>query len=278
LGTYYIPLSSFSCSVGSLSTVKGDLSEVVVSVERNQNSTKAATTANNKTMPSVGYIGFTKSSTSSSPAAASYVLFASQYEEISGASSEPYLKSKEGGEVYHYSIGDFTYTDYSVTHNGPGIPTHQSYGSIYKHTEAVTSADYFGWWIKAPNNGYVNASQTNDLVIQVGNAQDGASDASPNSHMTFTIDLRNNGSNLCSYDLDLVPNSRPSQSVGGFYGLRTYTIPLSSFSGSACNMSSLKSAIYAVSVRVVGGKDSGASSSTTGNETFPVFGFIAFSK
>ena len=54
-----------------------------------------------------------------------------------------------------------------MTHNGPGVPTAQAYGGIYQHSEAVTEADYFGWTIKGPGNGNVNACGADELVIQL---------------------------------------------------------------------------------------------------------------
>ena len=85
------------------------------------------------------------------------------------------------------------------------------------------ASDYFGWTVKGPNNSTIDASNTDKLVLQVGNAQD--ADGNANSHMVFVVDIKDSSSsNLCSYDLNLTANSRPSQSAGGYYGLQTYYI------------------------------------------------------
>lgn len=276
LSTYYVALSSFNCTSGSLSNVKSNLAEVMMSVEYGKNASADNSTSNNTTALSLGFIGFTKDGASSS-GSAEYVLFASSYGTISGAVSEPYIKSKEGGDIYGFSGGNFSYAGWGVTSGSGGIPEFQSYGAIFQHTSAVSASDYFGWTVKGPNNSTIDASNTSKLVLQVGNAQDASGNA--NSHMVFVVDIKDNSSsNLCSYDLNLTANSRPGQSAGGFYGLQTYYIDLSSFSCSSGSMSALKPGIAEVAIKVVGGKDTSASASTANNATYPVFGLIAFSK
>ena len=115
--------------------MKSNLAEVMISVEYGKNNSADASTANNMTGLATGFIGFTKSGVSSS-GTSDYMLFASSYETISGASSDPYAKSKEGGDIYSFSGGNFAYANYGVTHNGPGIGEFQSYGSIFQHTSS----------------------------------------------------------------------------------------------------------------------------------------------
>ena len=57
----------------------------------------------------LGFIGFTNSTAVGSTAPAANVLFASQYAPIAGASAEPFIATEEGGEVYGFSGGKFTY-------------------------------------------------------------------------------------------------------------------------------------------------------------------------
>jgi hypothetical protein len=257
--------------------VKSNLAEVMMSVEYGKNISADASSSNNLTALSLGFIGFTKDGASSS-GSAEYVLFASSYDTISGASSEPYARSKEGGDIYGFAGGNFSYANWGVTSGQGGIPEFQSYGAIFQHSSAVSASDYFGWTVKGPNNSTVDASNTSKLVLQVGNAQY-ADGNNANSHMVFVVDIKDNSSsNLCSYDLNLTANSRPGQSAGGFYGLQTYYIDLSSFSCSSGSMTALKPGIAEVAIKVVGGKDASASASTSGNATYPVFGLIAFSK
>ena len=56
--------------------------------------------------------------------------------------------SKEG-VIYGFSKGKFMYADYDE-HAPGGLVLHRK--GIYRHTEPITSEDYFGWSIKGPNN------------------------------------------------------------------------------------------------------------------------------
>ena len=264
LDTYYIPLNSFNCTDGNLGNMKSTVSEVVVKVIKGKNPSQDNSIELNHTMPSVGFIGFTGNAISSGNS--SYVLFASQY--ITTGKSSPSMISKEGGEVYGFSKGKFTYADYDMNNAPGGLGSAQAYGGIYRHTEPITSEDYFGWSIKGPNNSSVNASGASNLVIQLGNAQN---ESVTNSHSIFTIDLKDSTGNVCPYDQMIDDNTRPPSS-GNDFGLQTYYIPLSNFAG--CNLG----IVSEIGVKVVGGKDTSASASSSNNDTFPIFGFIGFTK
>ena len=264
LDTYYIPLNSFNCTDGNLGNMKSTVSEVVVKVIKGKNPSQDNSIELNHTMPSVGFIGFTSNAISSGNS--SYVLFASQY--ITTGKSSPSMISKEGGEVYGFSKGKFTYADYDMNSAPGGLGSAQAYGGIYRHTEPITSEDYFGWSIKGPNNSSVNASGASNLVIQLGNAQN---ESVTNSHSIFTIDLKDSTGNVCPYDQMIDDNTRPPSS-GNDFGLQTYYIPLSNFAG--CNLG----IVSEIGVKVVGGKDTSASASSSNNDTFPIFGFIGFTK
>ena len=273
LSTYYLNLATFDCSFGNLEDLKEKVAEVVIKVLGGKNPEQDLSTKFNHTMPSVGFIGFVKSDAIGSQEPSPYVLFASQYKLVEGTSEEPFIVSREGGEVKGFSAGKFTYADYGVTHNGPGTETAQSYGAIYRHTEPVDKDDFFGWSIKGPGNGEVDVSLTEKLVIQLGNAQAAKGEfAASNSHMVFTIELKNKDVKTCTTDLELLEASRPGQEGANHYGLQTYYIPLTKFAG--CKLQKVEE----VAIKVIGGKDSTASVSTDGNETFPVFGFIGFTK
>lgn len=58
LKTYRIPLSSLTCSAGTLAALKADIKQVSVKVVGGKEPTKDATTANNSTLMQVSYIGF----------------------------------------------------------------------------------------------------------------------------------------------------------------------------------------------------------------------------
>ena len=60
LSTYYLPLSSFKCIKGTIETLSTRLAEVLVKVIEGKNPEQDNSTKLNHTMPSVGFIGFTK--------------------------------------------------------------------------------------------------------------------------------------------------------------------------------------------------------------------------
>jgi len=215
-----------------------------------------------------------------------YVLFASQYSMIGGASSEPFARSQEGGSVFSFFdsvTGGFRYT-WGLGENAEWLKQRQAYGVQATSTSAVTSANYFGLAVKAPANGSVNASNSDTLVVQMGNGS--ATDAFPNSHMKFTVtvsggtqDNSYNWSRSCSYDQTLDADSRPGPSPTAAthpFGLRTYRIPLNSFTCSSGTMADLKADVKEIAVKVIGGKDAAASAVTSANNTLLQIGMIAF--
>jgi len=58
LKTYRIPLSSLTCSAGTLTALKADIKQVSVKVVGGKEPTKDASTTNNSTLMQVSYIGF----------------------------------------------------------------------------------------------------------------------------------------------------------------------------------------------------------------------------
>ena len=59
LQTYYIDLSNFSCSSGSMSALKPGIAEVAIKVV-GKDTSASASTANNATFPVFGLIAFSK--------------------------------------------------------------------------------------------------------------------------------------------------------------------------------------------------------------------------
>ena len=57
---YYINLSSFSCSSGSMSALKPGIAEVAIKVVGGKDTSASASTANNATFPVFGLIAFSK--------------------------------------------------------------------------------------------------------------------------------------------------------------------------------------------------------------------------
>ena len=60
LQTYYVNFDNMTCSSGTMSSLKDNVSEVVVSVLGGKNPGKDNTTSSNLTLPSIGFIGFSK--------------------------------------------------------------------------------------------------------------------------------------------------------------------------------------------------------------------------
>ena len=221
----------------------------------------------------------------------SQILFASQYDLIEGANNEPYATSQESGDVIAFSDADgsgFEYDDWGLGvapdggSAGDYMQQRQAYGLQFAHSTAVDSSHYFGLVVKAPGNTNLNISESDTLVIQMGNGA--STDVHPNSHMTFTVELNggtysdNSWSNSCSFDQELLANSRPGSdqaSWGNPYGIHTYRIALSEFACSEGNLSALQSDLEEVAIKVVGGKDATASA-TENNQVLLQVGYIAF--
>ena len=272
--TYRIALSDFACSSGSMDALKADLEEVVVKVVGGKDATASAT-ENNQVLMQVGYIGFSNDTASvAGNGASDYLLFASQYELIDGATEEPFAISDEDGEVHSFSGGDFFYT-WGLGENPDYLIQRQAYGLQFNHTGTIDGNSFFGLAFKAPDTSSLDVSGADTLVIQTGNGA--ATDAFANSHMVYTLEL-NGGDSSCSYDLTLEDGSRPGpdqQAWTSPFGIHTYYVELELFTCASGDMDALTSDLEEVVVKVVGGKDATASA-TENNQVLLQVGYIAF--
>ena len=280
--TYRIPLADFDCGEGELDDLKVDLEEVAIKVVGGKDEGASASSTDNHTFLHFGYIAFSNDTV---PVAGNgdsgSILFASQYELKDGATGEPWANSNEGGDVYGFSGGDFKW---AWSPDANAMSEKQSYGLQFYHEVSITDSSFFGLTVKAPGNGYVDITASDTLVIQMGQEKTLAD--FPNAHAVFTIDLNGGEQNpndfswsdSCSYDQELVEGSQP----GGEelwdtpFGLLTYRIPLADFDCGEGELDDLKVDLEEVAIKVVGGKDEGASASSTDNHTFLHFGYIAF--
>lgn len=237
------------------------------------------------TLVACGGGGITSTVAQSSAPASPYILFASQYQLIAGATSEPYAKTQEMGNIYGFSGGGFTY-QWGLGTDANIMKERQAYGVQFGHSAAITNTSYFGLAVSAPENGSVNATNSNYLVIQMGNGS--STDAFPNTHMKFTVAISGGGSQavdyswpaVCEYDKTLDATSRigtGKDASANPFGLRTYRIALSDFTCSSGNLSNLKADVREIAVKIVGGKDSTASA-TANNSALLQIGYLAFSK
>ena len=278
--TYRIPLADFDCGEGELDDLKVDLEEVAIKVVGGKDEEASAATGNH-TLLHFGYIAFSNDTTPvAGDASSGHLLFASQYELKDGATGEPWANSDENGDVYGFSGGDFIW---SWSPDANAMSERQSYGLQFYHDVAIDETSYFGLTVKAPGNGYVDITESDTLVIQMGQAN--SLDGHPNTHTVFTIDLNGGEQNpndfswsdSCSYDQALAEGSQP----GGEelwdtpFGLLTYRIPLADFDCGEGELDDLKVDLEEVAIKVVGGKDEEASAAT-GNHTLLHFGYIAF--
>jgi hypothetical protein len=207
-------------------------------------------------------------------AASPYVLFASSFLGKAGANNEPYVVSGEGGDVFSFSAGGFAYI--WGLQNDTDRTERQAVGNQFNHAAAITSAANFGFAFKAPENGTINASQSGTLVISMGN---GALAGNANSHTTFVIEVNGGTQNTTNYTwTNTCSLDKPLDATTNSYGLKTYRLPLSSFTCSAGTLAALKADIKEVAVKVVGGKEPTKDASTANNHTLMQVSYIAFAK
>ena len=281
LSTYNLPLGSFSCSSGTLSGLKSKFSEVVVKVVGGKNPDQDNTTTANFTMPTVGFIGLTNS-TAVINDNSSTTLFASQYSPVTvDNDSTVKFQSNEGGYVRVGEGGNFTYGDWG-TWDANDLAQRQGFGVQYKHNSATTSDgnSFIYYAISAPHNSAVDVSNTNSLVVQMGNGVNIASH--PNTHKVFTVELNGDSDgaypwdNSCSVDQQLDNVSLVGATGSNPFGLGTYRIDLSNLSCTNGDLTTLKGSVNEVVVKVVGGKDN-AADNLTDNYLLPMVGFVGFS-
>ena len=268
---YELALSSFNCANGDLASLKQQLNEVVVKVLGSKNTGAIADSTISYFIPAIGYIAFSGDIAEPANVSASpYKLFASHYADNSG------WKSWEGGEIGQFRGGKFGNVNYTLP--ADAVSQRQAFGYQFPSSANVTAADYAGVFVKAPYDGALNISSSTKLVVQLGNGRDSAGTyGSTTSHMTFTLELKNDSS-TCQYDLSLLADSRPMSTTAGInpYGMHTYEVDLANFTcaGTTGTLDDLKTGVEQFSALVIGGKD--ADASTIETQTLIQVGWIAF--
>jgi hypothetical protein len=193
--------------------------------------------------------------------ASPYGLFSSTYIAYSAQTNGAWLHSIQGGDLYTGSGGNLMYGGYSASQadmNRTGLYIVQTQAAT---TAPTTAADYYYVALKAPADATFDISQSSTLVIQVGNSYN-ATSAAPGGHATvFQLGINDApasgaASNSCTYNLTLT--SEGSGVAQSALGVRTYAIPLSSFSTcSAGSMAAMQtSGITTVAVVIVGSQNS----------------------
>ena len=227
-------------------------------------------------------------STVASTAPSPYVLFASaDYTPVAGSNANEWATATtlENGRVFAFyppkigNTGEWGGNDqvgFDEAWADPRVVSsvmkqRQSVGTLATTTQAVDSSQYFGITVRAPANGAVNASESGNLVIQMGSTVTTNQD----SHDIWTV-VVNNATVTCSKDVDMT-NARAAQGQAVGAELRTYKLALldtaGNFTCTGGTMAALKPSIKEVTVKVVGGKDTNAPVNTT---TLISVGMIGF--
>ena len=282
--TYRVALANFTCTVGNMDDLKAELDEIAVKVVGGKDVEASATSSGNHSLIQVGYVGFSNDSAIVvGNGYSEYMLFASQYELYESPENDTYAYSHESGDVTRFSGGAF-WRSWGID-NPDWLLQRQAYGEQYGHDEAIDDSSYFGLALKAPNNGDLDISASDTLVIQMGNGA--STDENPNSHMVFTIEL-NGGeqdttdytwTNSCYYDQELLEGSRPGSDQAAWvnsFGIHTYRVNLANFTCTIGNMEDLKAELDEIAVKVVGGKDVEASATSSGNHSLIQVGYVGF--
>ncbi len=194
-------------------------------------------------------------------AATPYGLYSSTYIAFPAQTRGAFLHSAQEGDVLAQFNGNFGYGNYSSPQtdmNRTGVYTIQAQAAA---TKPSTASDYVQLILLAPGNGTFDISQAATLLIQMGNAfvPSTAIPTGPNANV-FTVDLSNpaNGGAAtadCAYDQTLAAPLGPNQSPSAL-GVRTYAIPLSSFTCSTGTLAALQaSGVTTVAVKVLGNKN-----------------------
>lgn len=190
-----------------------------------------------------------------------YLLFANDY--ITYASQAPdsaFLHSIQGGDVITGFGGNYTYGNYSSPQTDMNRTGFYNLQAQAKATAPTTAGDYEYVAVLAPGNSTFDISQSNSLLITMGNTVAPSSTGSTNGgHANvLTVDINNAvgtkpATGDCSYDQTL-SSVGPSQLSAT--GVRNYAIPLSSFTCTVGSMTTLQSTgITAVVVKIVGNKN-----------------------
>jgi hypothetical protein len=186
-----------------------------------------------------------------------YGLFASTYIAYAAQTNGAYLHSIQGGDVITGGGGNYSFGGYSASQadmNRTGLYIIQAQAGT---TAPTAAGDYYYVAVKAPGDASFDISQATNLVIQVGNSFNASGSAAGGHATVFQIGINDTpmtGStkNSCTYNLSL--QTEGSGVALSALGVRTYVIPLSSFTTcSTGSMAAMQSTgITTVAATIVG--------------------------
>ena len=237
------------------------------------------------TLVACGGGGITGVAASSAPP--DHVLFAMGLTALPYNAGDPDLKysTKQGGKVWIGSGGGWSYGNFGIfeqTNNNWGggsgaIDFFGGGGVLFKHAAALTADSYIYYKVTPRASAAVDVSGTDSLLISLGNDKIGSA---ANTHKEVTIVIE--GGTPVAYSYSNSCKARITlRSADNNTNITTYTVPLSSFSTcDAGNLTSLKTAVNQVVVKILPGDGNATVDAATGSstETLLKLGSVAFSK
>jgi hypothetical protein len=209
---------------------------------------------------------------------AEQILFAMAYQPVTVAGdATAKWKTAQGGKVYVDANNGWTYGGWGTWTQGD-LDTKGWAAVQFNHTAALTSSAYIYYKITAPNEGSVDVSATDSLIISMGNEKIGAGDGA-NTPKQVTIFVE--GGALDTSNWTYANTCKITQTLRDTTLLSTYVIALSSpnWNCTSGTMAALKSGVKAVEVKVLpGGDNATKDTSTSNNYTLIELGAIAFGK
>lgn len=215
-----------------------------------------------------------------------HVLFAMGYSVLPYDNADPDLKysTKQGGKVHIGSGGGWSYGGFGIFQqtnndwgNGQGaVDFFGGGGVLFKHAAALTSDSYIYYKVTPRSTGSVDVSATDNLLISLGNDKIGSA---ANTHKEVTVFLEGGTASGSTYSNSC--KSRISLRDGDDNkNITTYAVSLSNFTCTSGSLTSLKSGLNQVVVKVLTGDNNATNDAASGSstETLIKIGAIAFSK
>lgn len=185
-----------------------------------------------------------------------YLLFSSNYIAYPTQTNGAYIHSIQGGDIYTGFGGNYKYGNFSSDQaqmNYSGFYALQAQAAA---TAPTTAGDYEYVAFLSPGDGMFDISQSNALLIAMGNTV--TTNSTGGNASVFTVDINNGSGTTAAVDDCSVDQTLEAVGPGklSLTGVRHYAIPFSSFTCSAGSMAGLQSnGVTAVVVKIVGSKN-----------------------
>ena len=233
------------------------------------------------TLVACGGGGVTSSVAQSSSTPPEQILFSMGYQPttVTGDSTAKW-KNAQGGIVYvgtggtaNSNAGNWTYGGWG-TWAQSDINVKGWVGVQFNHPGALDANDYMYYKVTAPNQGSVDISSTDTLLISMGNEQIGAQANTPTEVTVFV-----EGGTLNTSNYTYANTCKTTQTLRATTLQSTYVIPLSTLTCTAGTLAALKAGVKAVEIKILpGGGNATADASTSVNYTLLQLGAVSFGK